>query len=77
MLSPFDVFLIIFLVFPRVGKNTLLISRNPGYQGQVNLFMYFNNNHEPDRFGKDEKIRIYGCKKYSSKRNARIFLKKG
>jgi len=55
MLSPFDMFLIIFLVFPRVGKNTVLISRNPGYQGQVKPFMYFNNNHEPDRFGKDAK----------------------
>jgi hypothetical protein len=29
------------------------ISGNPGDQVQVNLFMYFNHNHDPDRFAKD------------------------
>jgi hypothetical protein len=54
------------------------ISGNPGDQVQVNLFLYFNHNHDPDRFGKDAGTTDFsGCKKYSSKRNARIFLKKG
>jgi hypothetical protein len=39
--------------FSPCWKNTVPITGNPGDQVQVNLFRYFNHNHDADWFGKD------------------------
>lgn len=52
------------------------ISPNLGYQGQVDLFMYFNHNLDPDRSGKDADTTDFPYAKIFIKTKCEGFFKK-